>query len=108
MLCMMIWRARPIIVNILNFLIYKEKKTLDQIKSPIATFDYGKIEDKNKPRSLTEDCCTDSVTGENKSVVCKQSATEMLGLIRYEGLKIVDFIPWNNKYWHGYRIFRKK
>lgn len=83
--------AHYIIVNVLNVLIYDQKiMTLEKINSRIASFNYGIIESKNAPRLLTEDSCTDNAMG--KTVVCKQSAAEMLCLIRYLSVMIGDLI----------------
>lgn len=101
--------APVVIVNVLNFLIYDEKIiSLEKINSRIATFNYGIIEKKNKPRLLTEESCAENVSGAKKTVVCKQSAAEMLCLIRYLGLMIGDLIPPNNKFWKMYRTLRQK
>lgn len=83
-----------IFINVLNFLIYVENIiTLEKVNSRISKFDYGYLEGGNKPRLLYEEPCKNNVSGVNKTIVCKQSAAEMLCLIRYFGLMIGDLIP---------------
>lgn len=98
-----------IIVNVLNHLIYVDKiLDLATLNRRIETFNYGSLEDTNKPRPFTESDCKNNDTHLTKTVVWKQSAAEGLCLMRYLGLMIGDIIPRNNKCWTIYRLLRKK
>lgn len=101
--------ARYIIVNVLNRLILKDKIiSLETVNNCIAQFDYGPIDKNNQPRPLHVDYGNSQIPGSSQTIVCKQSASEMLCLVRYLGVMIGHLIPKDDKYWQLYRTLRKK
>lgn len=89
--------------GILEHLIKTKKITLEKINNRIETFPYSESEKSNKPRPLY---FAADMTGRIKLKI-KQSASEMLCLVRYLGLMIGDMIPPNNEHWKLYLVLRK-
>lgn len=95
--------------NILNTLILRDKIVqLNDINNRIQTFPYSRLELRNKPTEIKiKDNIQNKITGDNKKVIIKQSASEMLCLCRYLPIMIGDLIPRDNKHWKLFRILRK-
>lgn len=95
--------------NVINILVLKDNiLKLEDINNRIQTFPYGHLESRNKPTVLKlKENTKNKITGGNKKIIVKQSASEMLCLCRYLPLMIGDLIPRNNKPWKLFRILRK-
>lgn len=89
--------------GILEHLIKAKIISLDKLNNRIETFPYSDLEKSNKPRPLFFSADN---TGRSKLKI-KQSASEMLCLVRYLGLMIGDLIPPNNMHWKLYILLRK-
>ena len=91
------------ISKILNSLAKEKILSLDVINSRIESFRYCQMEKSNKPRRLQY---VKSKKGSEKLKI-RQSATEMLCLVRYLGLMIGDLVPAENEYWKLYICLRQ-
>ena len=85
---------------IFAFIFLKDYFTLQTLNVRIENFDFGPIENSNKPPPLLIN------TVKNK-VNCKMSASEMLCFVRYFGLIVGDLIPENDKHWELYKYLRQ-
>lgn len=79
-----------------------EKISLKTINNRIETFQFNEIEISNKPRPLYYS--TGKKGGQKLKI--KQSAAEMLCLIRYFGLMIGDLVSAKNPFWKLYLLLR--
>lgn len=84
-------------------IISTEKISLQTINNRIETFEFNELEISNRPRPLFY---TVGQKGGRK-IKIKQSASEMLCLIRYFGLMIGDLVSAKNPYWKIYLVLRK-
>ena len=89
--------ANMTVGSVLNALIKKKipNLTVDVMNNRRVIFPYAEHEKSNKPRPFFIKNCEKS--GEKLKV--KQSATEMMCLVRYLGLMIGDLIPPNDEHW---------
>ncbi|XP_051158001.1 uncharacterized protein LOC127279603 [Leptopilina boulardi] len=88
--------------KVLESLIDKKIITLEELNRRIETFPYNDVEKSNKPMPLFY------TQGKKcKKLKIKQSASEMLCLVRYLGLMIGDLIPAGNENWKLYQYIRR-
>lgn len=86
--------------SILNYFVHDVKMfSLDSLNNRIEMFDYGVIEDCNKPPSIT--------TEHLKKGVLIMSASEMLCLVRYFCIIVGDLVNEDNEVWQFYLILRQ-
>lgn len=85
---------------LLNYFILKFKYfSLDTLNNRIQCFNYGPIENQNRPPLLSVDFL--------KTNQIKMSATEMLCFTRHLGLMIGDLVPTNSEIWEIYLILKQ-
>jgi len=91
--------ARYDMAVIINHLIIKKYFTLDILNKRIELFNYGITERKNIPPSI--------IQNNLKKGYIIMSASEMLCLVRYFGLKVGDLIPRETELWRLYLNLHK-
>ena len=84
--------------------------TESKLNERVQNFDYGDLENDNKPGIFSTEPATPAEAnslGSKTQIKMKLSASQALCLARYLGLMIGDLIPDGNKYWKLYLILRK-
>ncbi|KAJ8677962.1 hypothetical protein QAD02_013749 [Eretmocerus hayati] len=104
--------GKDVIERVLTAIVCEEEMiTLGDLNKIIDQFPYGGLESGNKPRPLTLEKCSEEekkILRVKKKIRAKQSASEMLCLIRYLILMIGDIMSLDFKPWKLYCLLRRK